>query len=119
MALWRWVCGKLCVPGFEPEPLDTDKGYILILPTITNFSSLQFTLTRDQKWQAVMSGYMGSVPALEKAGLLTGAALEQAKQVTADFNAIVADCVKTKAPVGVLTRRTEALLQENGLWNPR
>jgi len=117
MTLWRWVCGKLCVPGFEPEPLDTDKGYILILPTITNFSSLQFTLTRDQKWQAVMSGYMGSVPALEKAGLLTGAALEQAKKVTADFNAIVADCVSSKSPVGVLTSRTEALLQENGLWS--
>lgn len=60
---------------------------------------------------------MGSVPALEKAGLLTGAALEQAKKVTADFNAIVADCVSSKSPVGVLTSRTEALLQENGLWS--
>jgi len=119
LKLWRWICGKLCVPHGEPEPLDTDKGYIVILPTITNFGSLKFTLTRDEKWQAVMSGFMGGIPPLAKAGLLSGAALVRAQSVADSFNAIVADCVATRAPVGVLTSRTEKLLQDNGLWEPR
>jgi len=119
LTLWRWICGKLCVPDFEPEPLDTDKGYVVILPTITNFSSLQFTLTRDQKWQAVMSGFMGGIAPLAKAGLLRGDALVRAELVAEAFKAIVTNCETTKAPVGLLATLTEALLQENGLWAPR
>ncbi len=114
--IWRWICGKLCVPDFEPEPLTSEKGYIIIEPTITNFGSLQFTLTRDQKWQAVMSGFMGAIPALAQAGLLSGSALERARAVEAAFNTIVAECSATRAPVGVLTSRTEVLLKDYGLW---
>jgi predicted acylesterase/phospholipase RssA len=118
MIFWRWVCGKLCIPEFYPEPLDEKDGYIICEPTVTNFKSLQFTLTRDQKWQAVMSGYMGAVSALEKAKLLTGDALASAKQVGAKFKEIVADCEKRKKSVkeGELSQRTEELLKSFGLY---
>ena len=119
MIFWRWVCGKLCIPEFYPEPLDEKDGYIICEPTITNFRSLQFTLSRDQKWQAVMSGYMGAAVALEKAGLLNGQALVQAREITAKFEAIVCDCEarKKKTPAGELTTRTEELLRAYGLWS--
>jgi len=115
---WRWFCGKLCIPEFYPAPLNEADGYILCEPTVTNFPSLQFTLTRDQKWQAVMSGYMGAVIALEKAKLLSGEALVAAKQICAEFEEIVADCEASKKTVkeGVLTERTETLLKRFGLF---
>jgi hypothetical protein len=85
---------------------------------VTNFKSLQFTLTRDQKWQAVMSGYMGAVIALEKAKLLNGEALVAAKQICAKFEVIVHDCEARKKTIkaGELTGRTEELLKSFGLW---
>ncbi|MBS1990106.1 MAG: patatin-like phospholipase family protein [Cyanobacteria bacterium SZAS LIN-3] len=118
MIFWRWFCGKLCIPEFYPEPLDAEDGYIICEPTVTNFKSLQFTLTRDQKWQAVMSGYMGAAIALEKANLLTGDALKASREICAKFQEIVADCEARKKTVkeGELTARTEELLKSYGLW---
>lgn len=114
--LWRIVCGKLCVPEYDPEPLDPAKGYVIVEPTITNFGSLQFTLTRDQKWQAVMSGFMGGVEPFARAGLLSGARLDLARKITAEFNELVADCQATRAKEGVLSSRTEEMLKRNGVW---
>ncbi|MBU6451874.1 MAG: hypothetical protein KGS72_08870 [Cyanobacteria bacterium REEB67] len=115
---WRWFCGKLCVPEYYPPPLDEKDGYIICEPTVTNFKSLQFTLTRDQKWQAVMSGYMGAAAALERAHLLSGDALVASREICAKFQDIVADCEARKKSVkaGELTERTEALLSSYGLW---
>ena len=114
--LWRLICGKLCVPEFDPEPLDPEKGYVIVEPTITNFGSLQFTLTRDQKWEAVMSGFMGAVAPFAAAGLLSGAGLALAQQVTSEFNLLVAECRQNKSKEGVLAEKTEALLKSHGLW---
>ena len=113
---WKIICGELCLPQYDPEPLSEEAGYIMIEPTEFNFSSLQFTLTRDQKWQAVMSGYMGAIPALEKAGLLTGQSLATAKKVLADFEAMVKECQDNRAKKGTIAARTEALLSSHGLW---
>lgn len=114
--LWRIICGKLCVPEYDPEPLDPEKGYVIVEPTITNFGSLQFTLTRDQKWEAVMSGFMGGVAPFAKAGLLKSERLALAQQIAAEFNALVAECRKKKAKVGVLSAKTEELLKRHGVW---
>ncbi len=116
MHWWKIICGELCLPQYEPEPLSEDDGYVMIEPTEFKFGSLQFTLTRDQKWQAVMSGYMGAVPALEKAGLLTGNALETARKVVREFEAMVKECNENKAKKGTISARTEELLKTNGLW---
>ncbi len=118
MIFWRWFCGKLCIPEFYPEPLDEKDGYIICEPTVTNFKSLQFTLTRDQKWQAVMSGYMGAASALERAKLLSGPALAACKQIEAKFKEIVADCQARKKTIkaGELSQRTEELLKSYGLY---
>lgn len=113
---WKVICGELCLPQYEPEPLSSKDGYIMIEPTEFNFSSLQFTLTRDQKWQAVMSGYMGAVPSLKAAGLLTGDRLAVAEKLVADFQDMVAYCKQSRARPGLLSTRTEALLTSAGLW---
>ena len=118
MSIWRWFCGPLCMPEFDIEPLEEKDGYIICEPTPISFGSLQFTLTRDQKWEAVMSGYMGAVSALQRAKLLNGEALVAAKQICAKFEEIVAYCKAHKKTVkkGDLTLRTEALLKSFGLW---
>ena len=41
---------------------------LLVKPDLGFFRSLQFTLTRDQKWRAVMAGYVATVKRLKKAG---------------------------------------------------
>lgn len=116
---WKVICGELCIPQHEPEPLSNEDGYIMIEPTEFKFGSLQFTLTRDQKWQAVMSGYMGAIPALEKAGLLTGPALESAKKVVAEFEALVREHNSKRSnrkSTDLLAGKTEALLTSHGIW---
>lgn len=113
---WRIVCGKLCVPEYDPEPLDPAKGYVIVEPTITNFGSLQFTLTRDQKWQAVMSGFMGGVEPFARAGLLSGARLDLARKIASEFNELVAECEATKAKAGEISTRTEEMLKRHGVW---
>ncbi len=112
LKIWRILCGNECVPPDQPN-LTEEGGLIVVTPTITNFRSLQFTLTGDQKWQAVMSGYMGAVPELEKAGLLTGKALDDAKAIIVEFNQILVD--NEGAEDGVITRLTEALLAKYGV----
>lgn len=111
--IWRIICGGECVPNNQ-EPLTEEGGLIVITPTVTNFRSLQFTLTRDQKWQAVMSGFMGALPALKSAGVLTGAGLEAANEIQARFQAIQFVC--EGAEEGVLSEMTEELMAKHNLY---
>jgi len=87
-------------------------GTVVIKPTVTNFRSLQFTLSLDQKWQAVMSGFMGAVPALENAGLLTAERLDKAKSMVAAFQEIQRSAVAE----GELAARTVELIKLHELY---
>lgn len=113
---WQRLCGKTCLPQHDPEPLSSKDGYIVIFPTVDQFGSLKFTLTRDEKWQGIMSGFVGGIEPLEKAGLLVGDKLVAARKIAEDFDKLVADCKKSKAKTGELSRLTEALLASHGLW---
>lgn len=112
-SIWRIICGGECVPGNQ-EPLTEDGGLIVITPTVTNFRSLQFTLTRDQKWVAVMSGFMGALPALTQAGVLSGDKLEKAEEIANRFKVIQFVC--EGAEDGMLAQMTEELLAKHDLY---
>jgi len=52
---------------------------IVISPPAPLYGSFKFSMTRREKWQMIMSGYMSAIEALEKHGLLTNEALSQAR----------------------------------------
>jgi len=111
--LWKTVCGEECIPP-DQEDLTSDGGLMVVTPTVTNFRSLQFTLTRDQKWEAVMSGFMGALPALTAAGVLTGDKLKQANEIAERFKEIQFVCVD--AQEGVLAGMTDELMARHGMF---
>jgi hypothetical protein len=108
---WKILCGSNCLPPKEKCPPQAE-GVTVITPTVTSFRSLQFTLTLDQKWEAVMSGFAGALPALEKAGLLTGDALKRATAIVQAFEAIRVTAVNP----GELASATENLFSVHGLY---
>lgn len=69
---WRFFCGRNCVwPLDERDPaLWAAQGSLLVNPKVDKFSSLQFTLTAQQKWGAVMAGFGEAVNSFWKAGLI-------------------------------------------------
>jgi predicted acylesterase/phospholipase RssA len=109
--VWKVVCGANCLPPDEKQPIDAE-GVCVITPTVTSFRSLQFNLTLDQKWEAVMSGFAGAVPALQKAGLLEGDRLERANAILQAYEAIRATAVNP----GELASATETLVSKHGLY---
>jgi len=109
---WKLICGNGCLRESEGPTPRNSEGVILVKPTVTSVRSLQFTLTRDQKWEAVMSGFMGAVPQLEAEGLLTGEQLEKAKEICRSFQALLAQ----ELPEGHLAVRTETLLTGHSLY---
>lgn len=114
---FRRLCGRLCLPTPSAQPLDTDKGYILIEPEAMKFGSLKFTLTRDEKWMAVMSGFNSAVKVLAEKGFLCGEALAVAEQVVADYRKVEALTWGSKShPEGSLTSMTEEILSKAGIW---
>jgi predicted acylesterase/phospholipase RssA len=109
---WKILCGGNCVPQVDGDNPAGSEGVVLIKPAPMEFRSLQFTLSSDQKWQAVMSGFLGAIQKLEAAGLLTGLNLEKALVVARAFDEIQ----RTSTNEGELASRTEAMLAGHGLY---
>ncbi|RTL43065.1 MAG: hypothetical protein EKK48_09185 [Candidatus Melainabacteria bacterium] len=112
--LWGLLCGGNCVPHIEEKVLTEDDVAVLIKPDLGFFRSLQFTLTRDQKWRAVMAGYVAAVQQLARAGVLDGEQLEMMMVVVSAFQRIESMCKFSEE--GVLTRLTEQLMREHKLF---
>jgi predicted acylesterase/phospholipase RssA len=112
--LWGILCGGNCVPHVEEKVLTEKDVAVLIKPDLGFFRSLQFTLTRDQKWRAVMAGYVATVKQLKKAKLLEGEQLEKMQVVVSAFQRIESMCKFSEE--GVLTRLTEQLMREHKLF---
>jgi hypothetical protein len=109
---WKVLCGGNCVPQSDKDSAVGAEGVVLIRPAPVEFRSLQFSLNADQKWQAVMSGFLGAISTLETAGLLTGPALEKALSIARGYHEIEL----TAHDDGELAARTETLLASNGLY---
>jgi len=111
--LWKTICGDECIPP-DQDDLTNEGGLMLATPTAMNFRSLQFTLTRDQKWEAVMAGFMGSLPALTASGVLAGENLARANEIAERFKEIQFVC--TDAQEGTLAAMTDELMSKHGLY---
>jgi predicted acylesterase/phospholipase RssA len=68
---WSILCGGHCVDHEGPKtPIPPE--VLMMEANVWSVRSLQFKLSMDQKWQAVMSGFQEGVIKLSRAGLLTG-----------------------------------------------
>lgn len=78
-AFWKLFCGQNCV--FVEEDKDIyywqAQGVTVAHPSITSFKSLQFTLTTEQKWLAVMAGFSSAIEQLWLTGKITTAQLKE------------------------------------------
>jgi predicted acylesterase/phospholipase RssA len=111
--LWKMVCGEDCVPAVDDPIYNKSHGLTWIEPKITSVRSLQFNLTRDQKWEAVMAGFVASVPELALSGILTGERLAGAQALVEEYEAALLQTETGK--VGDLTKLVEAMLSKTGL----
>jgi len=108
--LRRIVCGPCCDPEADP-PLDSD-GVFLVHPDVTGVQSLEFKLTRDQKWQAFMTGFVATVGAMSASGLVAPDKLAAAQSIVAEFKVIS----NTSTKPNELANKVEAMLSSRGLY---
>ena len=87
--LWMMLCGGHCVEHRGPKSI-IPKAVTMLKPNVWSVRSLQFHLTLDQKWQAVMSGFQEAVIELANAGLIEGERLDKALAVCADIKKLQA-----------------------------
>lgn len=111
--IWTMICGEDCVPAVNEPQFHKEPGLIIVQPTLSGFRSLQFSLTADIKWRAIMSGYRDTIPELAAAGILTGDKLLKAQEVCTEYAAVLEG--HQLLPKGELSRQVEALLQKHGL----
>lgn len=81
------VCGKCCLPA-EDVPVDTTGGVTLVSPSVTKVQSLEFTLSPDQKWEAMMAGFAAAVESFRQSGLVSPARLKRAGELAGEFELV-------------------------------
>jgi predicted acylesterase/phospholipase RssA len=88
-SFWSLLCGNHCI-GPESPIHDVPEGVLMMEPHIYSVRSLQFTLTQEQKWQAVHAGFREAVIELSREGLLPAEKRKEALLICADINRLKA-----------------------------
>lgn len=115
-SLWKLVCGEDCVPQISEPDYETDGLVTVVRPKITSFRTLQFGLSEDQKWQAVMAGFVDAIPEFANAGFFTEERLKQAVAITEEYQQILKRATTgKKAKAGQLSLDTRKLLSSQGV----
>jgi hypothetical protein len=112
--LWAFFAGKNCVPHKREKVVSEEDVAVLVKPDLSHFPSLQFNITRDQKWQAVMAGYTACFFALAKAGMIDQHVVVSMQAIVSAFEGIVLACIS--AEEGQLADMTEKLLRAAGVF---
>jgi hypothetical protein len=107
--LWQIGCMGAC-PSFAGMHLRADDGYVLIQPHITGFHGLQFKLTKELKWNAVITGFSATVETLLREGLVPVANLDAVTKLEHAINE-----TRTFAEGAEFVREIEELLTQRDL----
>lgn len=108
-ALRRLVCGPCCDPD-PNDPVDSD-GVLVITPDASAVQSLEFKLSPDQKWQALMSGFIATVNSLAATGWIDPQFVAQGRSIVETFHNIE----RTSTQPGQLAAGIQALFTKKGL----
>ncbi len=105
---WNIICGGHC--PIEGEYPVRSEGTILVRPD-PPIPSLKFDFTAAEKWVSLMVGFIAGAEALEKAGVLSGARLDKARDIIKAYDDIRNAAVTSDQ----LAAEVEALLLSHGL----
>lgn len=116
-ALWRFVCGDHCVPDTETPPLFQREGLPVmhVTPRANYFTTLQFDITVDEKWLAVMASFQETVKVLAKNEILAGEKLRNANALLRVYNRRILAC-KKKRKEGDFAAAVQQLMSHYGLF---
>ncbi|MBX9573200.1 MAG: patatin-like phospholipase family protein [Candidatus Obscuribacterales bacterium] len=91
---WRFFCGQGCVwPDDETDPAFwAAQGSLVVYPELNKFNSLQFTLTAEQKWDAVIESYFATVVRLWKIGRIDNAKFQELSELARNPQLFKLDC---------------------------
>ncbi len=92
MLIGRLISGTIGQRRRREEEDLIDAG-LVVRPEVNGFQSLDFSLTREQKQEAVLSGFRATVASLEKSGILAGEKLAQARLACQSFSAFEQLCL--------------------------
>jgi hypothetical protein len=109
--LFNLGCGGYCRIPIEGRRADDSHAHAVIRPIQRDFHSLEFSLERDIKWKAVISGYTHTVEMMAKLGLAPEDTREKALAIMADLNRMVND-----KSIEHLSCEVEHYLTEKGLY---
>lgn len=113
--LVRWMCNK-CQNCGQPDhgPQVAAEREVLVKPNVKGFRALEFALTPDMKWQAIMAGFIACIEALELRGVVPLENLTLAQQIIADYEEVLRTAKKpTDIQYGI-----EDILASHGLFEP-
>jgi predicted acylesterase/phospholipase RssA len=110
-SIWKLICGSRCVPPLGQKAV-AENEVLLIKPVVTSIGTFEFTAHSDKKWQAIMEGFAATAHALNKAYRLTEDQYLKGRDIVVAFNQLVLQ--SRKAPAGILSTRTAALLKAKG-----
>ncbi len=113
-ALWTLFCGGRCEAGIDAVHPEERDGLILIKPEIEGFHALQFSLNRDQKWHAVISGFTAAAKKLCDNNLVDIEAQIRLQSLSAKLNEL--DRTRRRYRKGEFSRAVELVLREQGLF---
>jgi hypothetical protein len=109
--LWNIFCGGDCGNFDGKHPVEKD-GLIVINPEISGFHALQFNLSRDVKWRAVLDGFKATVSRLATSGLVEADKLASAIELARKLEEIERSAKKR----GSLAAGIELILRSQGLF---
>lgn len=109
--LWNIFCGGSCgnIESKHPEEKD---GLVLVKPQINSFHGLQFDISRNLKWEAVVAGFTATVRRLQASTLVGASELERALKVLGELE----DARHQHGNRVSLSNEVERVLRAHGLF---
>jgi hypothetical protein len=110
--LWNVFCGGTCDTNIDAVHLTEREGLIIVNPQIKGFHGLEFKLTRDQKWHAVIAGFTAAADAICKNELVS----LQYRERLQNFSQRLAEINSSAFKINEFSSRVEEFLCANDLF---
>jgi predicted acylesterase/phospholipase RssA len=111
--LWNVFCGGWCESSIDGVHPTEREGLKIVTPVITGFHTLEFSLSPDQKWHAIIAGCVAMAKGVVELGLVEGDAKEKLERIAVTLADMDRNRPKKK---GEFSRKVETFLNSHGLF---
>ena len=110
--LWSVFCGGTCETGIDAIHPTEREGLIIVRPAeIKGFHALEFKLSRNQKWHAVIAGFLATAKAICDNNLVDETTKAKLQEFTTRLTQIESHSGRKQ-----LSNHVETFLSENNLF---